>query len=139
MKTAGLYGTPPVGPQRLSHAKNPSVLTVSLFPLEDGGIGTALLTETASPTSLCVGKLGWATATATWMSNGTLVCRWDGTKFEYVPTALGSMPTGAVRGIWAANDDDVWIVGESVPQGPGFPTTGFAAHRTKNTGGSPKQ
>ena len=38
VKTAGLYGTPPVGPQRLWHAKNPSVLTVSLFPIEDGGI-----------------------------------------------------------------------------------------------------
>ena len=139
---ASLGGTVSGEPQQLwsSTSENSAsgpILTASLYPIEDGAIGNVLLQQKATTLSPCGSKYVWATSpTSAWMSNGKIVCRWDGTKLERVPTAVGGLPTGFVRGIWAANEDDVWIVGEAVPQGAGFPTMGFAARRTKDSGAS---
>ena len=137
-----LGGTAPTGPKQLwsstrENSVDGPVFTVSLYPIEDGAIGSVLLQQKVTASSPCGSKYVWATSpTSAWMSNGKVVCRWDGSKLERVATSLGGLPTGFVRGVWAANEDDVWIVGESVPQGVGFPATGFAARRTKDSGAS---
>ena len=140
--TDSLRGTVPVGPQRLwsstrENGADGPAFTVSLYPIDDGGVGSVLFQQKVTSSSPCGSTHAWATSpTSAWMSNGRVVCRWDGAKLERVATSLGGLPTGFVRGIWAASEDEVWIVGESVPQGVGFPPSGFAARRTKDSGAS---
>jgi hypothetical protein len=140
--TDALRGTQPAGQQQLWSSTRQSsidgnVFTASLYPIEDGGIGPAIVTNVVTPSSPCGSTYAWASSpTSAWISGGKVLCHWDGTKLEPVSTSLGGLPTGFVRGIWAASDDDVWIVGEAVPQGLGFPAGGFAAHRTKDSGAS---
>ncbi len=107
--------------------------TVSLYPLDqDGSLGEALLRQNMHEGSPCGLDYGWILSpTSAWISNGLSVCRWDGTKLSYVPSALGHLPTGFVRGIWGASDDDIWIVGEAPPKGDTAPATGFIARRKK--------
>ena len=130
-----LRGTQPGGTARQLWIRTfkDQTSTVSLYPIgQDGSLGDALLRENMHDGSPCGLNYGWVVSpTSAWISNGLSVCRWDGTKLSYVPTALGHLPTGFVRGIWGASDDDIWIVGEASPQGNNFPTTGFAARRKK--------
>jgi len=134
----GLSGTPPTGERRLwVSSTQQGVSSVTLYPIEDGAIGDALVDEKVTAQLPCGSKVAsTVSATAAWMSSGTVVCRWDGAQLSPVSTALGGLPSGVVRGIWAANEDDVWLVGEAVPQGPDFPTTAFAARRMKDAGGA---
>ncbi len=142
MSIDGLTGTPAAGQRRLwlsttEPGPGGPMSGIALLPVEDGAIGDVLLRQQVTALSPCGSKIAWPVSeTTTWMSNGKAVCRWDGTKLEPVSTSLGGLPTGLVRSIWAASKDEAWIVGEAVPQGVGFPTTGFAARRTKASGAS---
>jgi len=130
-----LRGTQPGGTERRLWIRTVEgqTSTVSLYPIgQDGSVGEALLRQNTHEGSPCGLDYGWVISpTSAWISNGLSVCRWDGTKLSYVPTALGHLPTGFVRGIWGASDDDIWIVGEAPPKGDTAPATGFAARRKK--------
>lgn len=67
-----------------------------------------------------------------WTSDGSSVCRYDGTSFTLVPISLGGYPRLSVKGIWS-NGTDTWIVGEERPLVAGGLSRGFALHRKEGT------
>ncbi|MDF2695597.1 MAG: hypothetical protein K0S65_3980, partial [Labilithrix sp.] len=109
--------------------------SIQLVPVaDDGGVGAPLVMQslTISPWGAACNHLSVSAASAdkAWLSDGCLVRRWNGSAFETMPTSIQNVARGKVNAIWAANPEDGWIVGESSPQGPGFPLhTGFAGQR----------
>jgi len=96
----------------------------------EGGPGTPIFSHEAADSPACTTQIGHAAPSSGWFSGGLLLCRWTGTSLEPVQTALGSRPIAQqVRGIWAGNADDVWVVGTAVTR-DGLPKRGFAARRT---------
>lgn len=63
-----------------------------------------------------------------WVSDGTTVCRYDGSSFEMIPISIGGYPRFTVHALWS-NGTDTWIVGEEKPRAIGGPPRGFALHR----------
>lgn len=131
-----LRGTPVGQPRQLwsTRWQDPRRSSTRILPIGAAGqLGEELL---VSEMPACNGRFGGAaTPMDGWFSNGLLVCRWTGTKFEDVPTSVGGLPVvQQVNGVWAGSADDAWIVGASAT-GRG----GFAALRTRATaeGGKP--
>jgi len=135
---SSLRGTPPGGERQLwyHHASpQPSGNTTqtSLVPVTaDGGLGPPIYTHLMNPGPACSSRIGHASSSTAWFSDGVLLCRWDG-DFEPVSTSLdGRLVVDSVNAIWSSDRDDVWVVGAAVTSG-GMPAKGFAARRTAAT------
>jgi hypothetical protein len=138
---SSLHGTPPGQPRQLWYQVGNKILgepiSTYLVPIrEDGSIEAPIFTNTMTKSG-CSSRIGRAVSpTVGWFSDGVLVCRWTGTKFELVGTAP---ETGAVyssvSGIWAGGDDDVWVVGGTLKPADNFPAGGYAVRRTRTANG----
>jgi len=67
-----------------------------------------------------------------WFSNQYLLYRWNGVGLDVTPTAINGVPMGTINGIWAPNEDEAWIVGESPRRSEYDAPRGFAARRTRS-------
>jgi hypothetical protein len=141
-----IFGTPPGEPRHLwltvlnlicafcaSLTATPT--TTRLVPvMDDGSIGAPLFSQLLTKSTDTGTVRGWAVSrNAAWISDGDLVWRWTGTELDVTPISIGGLPTGTVRGVWAASADDAWILGETLYPKDGLPLQtgaprGMAAH-----------
>lgn len=123
-----LIGTQPAAePRRLWMAVG---LRAQLLPVaSDGGIGAPLFEQNIFADSFGQLRGSAPTASAAWLSNGSLVYRWDGTKLTLQAVSPNALPTASVEGLWGGSSGEAWIVGEFLQHGPDAPKQGFAALR----------
>lgn len=123
-----LIGTQPgAEPRRLWMALG---LRAQLRPVEsDGGIGAPLFEQSIFADSFDQLRGSAPTASAAWLSNGSLVYRWDGAKLVLQAVSPNALPAASVDGLWGGSSGEAWIVGEFLQHGPDAPKQGFAALR----------
>ncbi len=135
-----LRGTPPGADRRLwYHQLEPirfrgTLPKTYLVPVDaDGALGAPLFTHVKEDAPACTSRIGHASSSGAWLSDGLLVCRWGGSDFESVSMSIDGRPVvGNVNAIWNDGPDDVWVVGAAVAP-TGLPAKGFAARRTAKT------
>ncbi|MDF2692571.1 MAG: hypothetical protein K0S65_954, partial [Labilithrix sp.] len=130
---------------RYPDAVTPVSGRILLAPVSaSGGIEAPLFEKPLTWASGCnVFSASVVGPSAAWLSNGCLLYRWNGSQLVGTPFSRGNAPAGVLKGLWAESPDHVWIVGQSIPQGPdvvlnqapapplpiAFPISGFAARR----------